>query len=183
MVVSKYHTTPKPGYNSLLSRVFGVDIDKLYTLKPLIKDNRQKIDPTKVIALRRYDPFATLQQIADTFHITRERVRQILAGAKIATGAERIPRLCEVCGKPLISHQPRHCSRYCLHQASIAEAVCSNCGEVFELPKSQLTARIKRHITNNLFCSRFCFGQFAGKNYGFFAHPENSGGRKQRSGS
>ena len=127
----------------------------------------------KVIALRRQDPFATLQQIASTFHITREGVRQILARANVATRAERVPMICEVCGNKLPNSRARFCSLSCQHKASIAEAICSNCGKVFELPKSQLAARIKRHLIPNLFCSKYCSGQFAGKNYGFAVHPEN----------
>ena len=132
-----------------------------------------KADPAKVIALRQGNPFATLQEIADPFAISKERARQILAGAGVATKAERVIRLCGICEKPLKSSQPKHCSRFCRHKASIAEVVCSACDKVFELPKGQFTARKKRHLHNYFFCSKVCYGRFFGKNYGFLSHPEN----------
>ena len=132
-----------------------------------------KADPAKVVASRLANPFASLQQIADPFHISREWVRRILVKANVATAAVRVIRLCGVCSKPLNSSQPKHCSRYCRHKASIAEAVCSNCNKVFELPRGQFTARKKRHLSNYFFCSKVCYGQYFGKNYGFLSHPEN----------
>lgn len=134
-----------------------------------------KANPTEVIALRQSKPSASLQQIADTLPIpiSRERVRQILARANVATAAERVRVFCGVCGKPLKRAELKHCSRHCRHQSSITKAVCSNCGKVFELIKSQFAARKKRHLSNYFFCSKVCYGQWFGKNYGFLAHPEN----------
>jgi len=134
-----------------------------------------KADRAEVIALRQSNPFASLQQIADTLPtpISRERVRQILARAKVETKAARVQRLCGICEKPLKSNQPKHCSLSCRHQASITKAICSNCGKLFTIQQSQLYARINRNSTNNLFCSNYCMGQSHGKNYGFYAHPEN----------
>jgi len=127
----------------------------------------------QVIALRRQDPTATLQQIANTFRLSRERVRQILARANVATKAERVIRLCGVCEKPLNHNQPKHCSLSCRHQASIVGIICSNCGNLFLIPKGQFNARKKRHLSDYFFCSKVCYGQYFGKNYGFLSHPEN----------
>jgi len=58
---------------------------------------------TQVIELRVNNPRATLQQIGDNRHISRERVRQILQEEGLPTGAEvdRVFKFCKTCGKRL----------------------------------------------------------------------------------
>jgi len=57
----------------------------------------------QVIELRVNDSRATLRQIGNKCHITRERVRQILKEQGLPTAAQvdRIPKFCKTCGKKL----------------------------------------------------------------------------------
>ena len=51
-----------------------------------------------VIQERTAYPCATLQQIADKYGITKERVRQILASANLATRHRKPGYICNNCG-------------------------------------------------------------------------------------
>lgn len=73
----------------------------------------RKADPEKVI--RRYNELRNLERTGQEFGITRERVRQIVNRAGIATGrqlkpkAEKKARLCKECGDPVASPHSLYC--------------------------------------------------------------------------
>lgn len=142
--------------------------------------NRELVKIERVLS-----PEATLKQIAAKFGITRERVRQILAKANLPT-RHRTPGksyyACNNCGRVFPPHGSRSpnifCSWECFklyHQANkFATLACDECGKLFKLRYTQLSARVK-HGQKHFFCSRSCNGRSVGKNYGFSAHPENAG--------
>jgi len=54
--------------------------------------------------------------------------------------------------------------------------VCDMCGVSFKRKISEILSSKKWHDQQRYYCSRQCFGRYAGKNYGFGIHPENTRG-------
>lgn len=143
----------------------------------------------------------TLQAIGDRVGVTRERIRQILEehyGTTKISGfifRDRLARLIGCSSSYLFSLEKRgvlnpiHRGSYYLYdreeseKAALAVArqkehwailVCDECGGTFERERSQVTFKTKKG-QKLWFCSRYCFGKYAGEHYGFAAHPENAG--------
>jgi len=80
----------------------------------------RKADPERVI--ERYRQLRNLERTGREFGITRERVRQIVNRAGIATGRqlkprpERKPRLCKECGDPVASPHSLYCATHRLEK-------------------------------------------------------------------
>lgn len=80
----------------------------------------RKADPEQVI--QRYTELRNLERTGREFGITRERVRQIVNRAGIATGRqlkpkpEKTARTCKECGDPVASPHSLYCSTHRLEK-------------------------------------------------------------------
>lgn len=63
--------------------------------------------------------------------------------------------------------------RDCLRERRYIPIVCSECGNVFDRDIISVIWRVSRGY-QHFFCNRVCVGRYAGKHYGFGAHPENA---------
>lgn len=92
---------------------------------------------------------------------------------------KRIKRWCRNCGKLLVGDRKEFCSPKCYHEAHTVPLECSECGTIFYRRQSQVLYHLNHPLSSNgkpqerFFCNKKCFGRWAGKNYGFVAHPEN----------
>ncbi len=130
----------------------------------------------------------TLAEIGHAFGISRQRVEQLLKSRgvrKLRTTGPYSLRSCPTCSRHLV-----HFNSRCYHcRPCYTYAICGECKQEFRLGTWAWRARMRdnqgiRHTprTTPLFCSRRCWGKWLGRNYGFIAHPENSGtGNKGRS--
>jgi hypothetical protein len=93
-----------------------------------------------VIDYRVANPKATLQQIGDTFGLSRERIRQIL----------------KMSGVPTRSTANKQMS-----------VLCANCDAVITKTRSNLTRYLTDpRYKGNHFCDNYCKGKYAGVHYG-----------------
>lgn len=131
---------------------------------------------TEAIRLRQENPTWTLQQIGDVVGVSRERVRQVLKKNSIQTIHYIEKPYCKNCGNPA---KPRRkfCGPKCRYDYGQVEIVCIVCG----VKKQRSTAWYNRMLkdpsyTGNgsrVFCSKKCFGYYAGKNW-------SKGGRRNK---
>ena len=131
-----------------------------------------------IIATRDRNPCATLQQIADKYDITRERVRQVLASEGRATKAIRLPNpnyICPYCGgvKSWVSAQCENCQEAERAKVRWVTLICDQCGGTFERRQSEVLIRAKlRGYQGRIFCSKRCQGVYTAEHYGIGA-PNN----------
>lgn len=123
------------------------------------------IDVARVGWIRIANPELTLDQIGDTFNVTRERIRQVLVGLELPTKAKRHIRWvpCPNCGKPI--HHRRFCSMECLSAYCLIEVSCEVCGESILRNRKERTYR-RDNGYEHTFCSKVCQGKWLGTNYG-----------------
>ena len=81
---------------------------------------------------------------------------------------------CPNCGKP-VPKGHLFCNKGCWHEYSWIKVICDECGGAFLREKSDLVARLGKKNYQHIFCGEKCKGRYAGRNYGFIAHPENAG--------
>lgn len=142
-----------------------------------MKPDQTKRD--KLARLRLQNPEATLQQLADSLGVSREAIRQMLKKLRLETVGYREYYCCETCGVRIHGfttkgkYAPRFCSFTCLSMAHTAEVECSQCHTLFFISFSDLKARRRNNKLGLLFCSRECWGSYAGTHYGLCMHPEN----------
>jgi len=106
--------------------------------------------------------------LATVFNEDREKLRA-------RYGLPSPYRYCLHCGKRLRGDKQLKlgfCSRKCKDQYAHIQVACSECGKLFDRVQGVLMAASKRGYEHT-FCNRSCLGKFAGRNYGFAAHPEN----------
>ena len=141
----------------------------------------------RVQVIRQRNPCMTTTEIGLTVGLTRERVRQILAGAGLRT--RRQPLLvgyCTQCGKELYGYrysrmkEPRFCGPDCRRAYAYIDLVCDNCGRLFKRRATLVLLAQTRlgYKGTGLYCGRRCLGLHVARAYGFLAHPENTGKRK-----
>ena len=122
-------------------------------------------------------PSSTQTEVAVKFVVSRELVRQQAAKLGMVSLAKlsHAP-VCMSCGKAM--PQSRSAEPLCLECRWI-EVECSNCGKmvrrsaadmVWRMGKLNQTPRGLVRRKGRAFCDRKCWGQFAGKNYGWGAH-------------
>ena len=96
--------------------------------------------------LRKTQPCATLQQIADSVGVSRQRVHQILSSAGVATRKKRtsLRPLCarEGCPNRLDSKHRVYCSMGCRDLDKHISVSCSWCGKLFPMLASSLIWKI-----------------------------------------
>jgi len=140
-----------------------------------------------VVETKLRNPCATLQQIADKYKVTRERIRQILEPYNLPTGNSMRaykPRVCPECGHKITNSKSKRCGKCYLKEHRVTLA-CDMCGKLFTRHLSEVIyqenapaeKRPNGKPRRNWFCSRHCLGVWRGKHYGFRAHPENTGRR------
>lgn len=104
--------------------------------------------------------------LAAIFGKTEEEVRQKLG----------MPyRACLNCRKPFSSYnkRARFCNQECRHAYFRIEVICDWCGKSFRRYARQVAHELGEKGYQHIFCSRECFGHYAGVNYGFAVHPKN----------
>lgn len=138
---------------------------------------------TLVIQYRKEHPESTLQQIGDIFHISRERVRQLLKRDQVrTTHVHNYKNKCKECGKRLSAKTKTMTCMDC-HRAT---AICAYCGKTIHRGKALLSRHLKDQTNRKIksqgkyYCDRKCFGAHLGKTVGFAAHPEHASGKTKR---
>ena len=85
-------------------------------------------------------------------------------------------RGCKQCGATEVTGTKRLYCADCLN----VTLVCDVCGKAFQRLQGEVKAWAKRG-GERIYCGRKCHGTYAGQQYGFIAHPENTGaGRGKR---
>ncbi len=127
----------------------------------------------KIAVLIRKNPDQTLQELGDQVGVTRERVRQLIMinGIQGRTKFSLGPR------GPMLAVETLHgrcgeCS-YALNQWGVCKRcrprrvlkeklrlLCYGCGKIFLRPEYLQRSKMT-------FCSKICFGRYAGKHFGF----------------
>lgn len=124
------------------------------------------------------NPYVTLQQFGDVFHITRERVRQIqIVGGvtKIRGGlVEHTKPRCSDCNNRIEFGNSGGRCRPCRIINNQRHFICEVCGKDFIRQPGEV-ARAKRDGGRVRWCGHKCGGVYLGVNYGFAIHGK--GGR------
>lgn len=126
----------------------------------------------------------TFNAIGGIVGVSRERVRQIalqqgwrspVSHARTVEEYWADPRRkCPECGGP---KEKRNKTCGCVgRMVMVVDLVCQECGKAFEREWAQQRNLIRHNPSHgaHVFCSRRCFGLWAGKTHGFIAHPENA---------
>mgnify|MGYP005812138595 FL=1 len=115
----------------------------------------------EIIYLRENFPELTLREIGEKVELTRERVRQILTTANLATKSlARISTplpLCATCNKTLAHKRLKFCNQKCQFPNGKTTFQCSTCG----MFKTVMTSAYRRISQKNskIYCSRICRGR------------------------
>lgn len=107
--------------------------------------------------------------------LTRERVRQLANKMGYITYLNKLNTFnkkgCLYCGKTGVKKNRKYCSIDCSKMAAFyihhVLVQCKNCKLYFVAQKNDV------ENSGRKFCNKICFGNFAGTNFGFTAHPEN----------
>jgi hypothetical protein len=169
----------------------------------LTERNRQIVDLLRETT-RTGKFYSTLQEIGDTYSITRERVRQIGAIAGVPSRTKVNARERQAIRDNAPECTVEHCSnkvkviefpslRYSAygrcadHGRDVVLITCAECGKESERERynAYTDHRIKTNSfrtkpQENWFCNNICQGKFIGREYGFIAHPENSARSKSK---
>lgn len=108
--------------------------------------------------------------------LSRERVRQLANKMGYITYSNKKNVFnkfnCLYCGKPTIRKNKQYCSVDCSKMASFYRnhvlLQCKGCQLYFVTQRSDFENHGRKY------CSKICFGKYAGENYGFKKHPENA---------
>lgn len=125
----------------------------------------QKIADRKFVAvIRSAHPEYTLQQIANLFDVSRERVRQILVHFELPTRRQYLSKYrCPVCQIP--KQHANRCRRCTLAANSIFVS-CNTCKTEIRVTPGAYSRHMKFPYSGKFYCNKRCFGSFIGKNYG-----------------
>ena len=146
-------------------------------------------DRSAIVATRRRNPCATLQEIGDKYGVTKERIRQILKEKGEATrhwtarSAARTGNVCPSCGgwKEDISVRCLNCYR--LKQraergSTLVPVSCDWCGKItWRYPAWVIRSANSPRHKGHQFCNRRCQGSWVGTNYGFGVRRRGGPGR------
>jgi len=115
----------------------------------------------EIIYLRENFPELTLREIGEKVELTRERVRQILTTANLATKSlARISTplpLCATCNKTLAHKRLKFCNQKCQFPNGKTTFQCSTCG-MFKTVMTSVYRRISQK-NSKIYCSRICRGR------------------------
>ena len=138
--------------------------DRTTSTRAKVLDYIERVYPCGAI------PYGALTDIGEVFGVTRERVRQIVNAAEVqrVARASQQPRKCWDCDR-----QPPKGKRYCEEHATVL-LVCPICDGEFRLARNQIHQRLRQkghsRVAPQFFCSRKCWGSWAGKRNGFGVH-------------
>ena len=134
-----------------------------------------------VIRTRIKKPCATQKQIAKKCGVSEIRVRQILVLKNLPTKRWLSKYICNSCQK---TFRPKNngcskifCSPDCSKAYNTASVECDGCKKPLKMSYALLTNKLIIRRQEHIYCTRSCRSRFIGQNYGFKAHPENTGGR------
>lgn len=125
--------------------------------------------------------YRTLQDIANQFGVTRERVRQVINKNKLQNypgrqkpdkGNKRIT--CSYCNEKVElgkSNQPRKAHPECVENAVWSEPTCHVCNKPFKIRTKVLNRIMARRTSawtkDVVFCSKHCYGSYWGSLFGY----------------
>jgi hypothetical protein len=133
---------------------------------------------SKIVLLRKNNPCMNQEEIGRRVRLTAARVGQILRSEGMQP-KHYIPVIkCQNCGKEKFRGKYFHNSKFCsykcyseyrskIHKIKVE---CTQCGRIFDRNISEVLSYpscIKHGHKGRMFCSRKCFGAYAGKYYGF----------------
>ena len=129
-----------------------------------------------IARLRRRNPCWTLDRLGQDFGVTGERVRQILVAQRAPTAMRQRP--CAQCHQQVNSESAfykagvklcRPCyaaiAKQC-HEAVWGTFICETCEKVFTRRVSSVANNLRGQGKGHVYCSRQCFGQWAGTHRG-----------------
>ena len=99
------------------------------------------------------------------FHVDKDLIKTRL-------GIPFPVRQCLQC-RGYIKNRKSFCSSQCQYDYTHIELECPECGQIFRRKQSYVKKRVAKPSINNgklqkrFYCSRRCFGQYWGRNYGF----------------
>lgn len=88
-------------------------------------------------------------------------------------------RFCRSCGTITLPNWD-FCSKECEKAYKVVTLVCDECGQSFPRRAREVVYRLGKAGYQHYFCSKQCIGKYAGKHFGFGAHPENAIGGKRK---
>ena len=134
-----------------------------------------------VIRTRIKIPCATQKQIAKKCGVTELRVRQILVLKKLPTKRWQARYICNSCQKTFRpkdkGYSKTFCSPDCRKAYYTSSVKCEGCGKLIKMSHAMLKQKLIILQQEHIYCSKNCRSRFIGQNYGFKAHPENTGGK------
>ena len=157
--------------------------------------NRVASSRVAIVTFRSEHPAATLKIIGQAFGLTRERVRQVLKRAGVATRGVTVRRTvpCYECARchrtfrPYASlrlriaagrsQPPTYCPQ-CYHETRRVQVPCDECGAPVVravsniIWKSRGESPAARRYHGRFFCNGVCRGRYMGKHYGW-GSPEH----------
>lgn len=158
-------------YSKIIFEIYQLSIDICFGICFNIDMIKAILTPREAEVLRRRtEEDQTLEEIAQFFSVTRERIRQIQTKAERKLGLEHFRRkpapdkTCLQCGIIYSGrHKSNYCSKQCWHDSRVIKKNCSQCG--IEFTSLSMKARIKRNRSGLFFCSRRCQGIWLGHHY------------------
>ena len=130
------------------------------------------VDRSAVVATRSRNPCATLQDIADKYEVSRERIRQILSEEQASTKSisrASLLRICPLCGgfKSQVSILCSRCREAEWAKVRWVTLICDQCEKTFNRRQAHVLNRAKRYgFGGPVFCSRRCQGIYTAEHYG-----------------
>lgn len=130
-----------------------------------------------IVEMVRANPNVTRKAISERTGVTKERVRQILNSEALSVPYGRPYKgpWCRTCNKRMPGALSNICEPCRIAEHPPIQFICEleQCGKTFTLPQWEVKSLRRRHLPERRFCSKQCWGSFAGNNYGFVAHPSN----------
>ena len=132
-----------------------------------------------IVRTRLDNPWMTLKEIGDKFHVSGELARQVLNKAGVRTAAKPKPKIgtpkpCFYCGDPTPTKSNKFCSPECRHEERHTEFMCTWCGTEFMRNWKQYTHHLKDPRYKGMtFCSKRCQGKYLGHSVGFGTRPHH----------
>jgi hypothetical protein len=148
-------------------------------IKSLLKGRGKTVKKIREY-IRNKGQICTLMELAEYTGVTFQRIEQLKKKYDLSE-VIRYKKIvqCSKCGKELRKGfekaEEEMCSD-CRLKRKLMEVVCEQCSKSFMITKKAFLSRVNRKQNkNSLFCSKQCWGVYAGKHYGWGnpLHPHN----------